>query len=186
MTTTTNNKPYYILVLIAIATAVLMATMFTGCYTPNKAQKQVQKALTHFPAIVAETARTAFPCAPVANDTTIVYTDTTIEANCPDPYFTVHDTVRTNFVQTKTVKVPVSIPQKVVTIVKTVEDSAKLFLQRKAMQGQIDDITTDRDSWKKSAAEWEDKADTRGRWNLWLIILLLAALGFIYYQLKRK
>jgi hypothetical protein len=174
---TINNRPFYKLCIVAILAAFyLLLILLSGCYTAHKADKQINKALAHYPGKVAAIARTAFPCTTTQQDTTIAYIDTIIQADCPDnSYFTIHDTLLTKVVKTNTVKVPVKLPQKVITILQKVEDSAKIYL----LSGQLSEMTMNRDN-------ETTRANKANKWLLCVIILLLVSIVGNYLQFKRK
>lgn len=135
MQRTINNKPFYYLIIFSIlAIASMVMIILNSCYTPKKADKQINKALQHYPDKVATIARNAFPCVPLKSDTVISYIDTIIQ---------VTDTIierknDTIFAKVQ-IKSPVTIQQKIVTIIKKVEDSAKIYLLKKQIGNlQID------------------------------------------------
>lgn len=112
--------------------------ILTGCYTPQKAQQQVDKANNKFPEIVAKLARDKYPCTDLLKpDTAVIWKDTVVYVDCPDTskaqeYGPVRvdtvNSVRTVVLPGKTIKVPVSIPVKTLYIDRWFEDSAKLKL----------------------------------------------------------
>lgn len=116
---------------------LFVLVIFSSCYNAHKAQKQVYKALDKYPEIVAITARRSFPCYEVKIDT--ITNDKLIYIDCPSAIHDSviikgHDTIKLNY--TKYVKVPYTLPQ--ITIVKSIEDSAKI----KILQEQIYKLTT--------------------------------------------
>jgi len=76
-----NLKPYAWLLALIIATIV--AILLTGCYPVKKAEKQTDKAYSHYPAMVAGKTRAWFPC--VTKDSTVTF-DTT-KVNDSSGYF---------------------------------------------------------------------------------------------------
>ena len=62
---------------------LVVAFLLGGCYTQNKAVKQVNKALGSYPEIVAKIALDSFPCNVIKVDTIITHFDTTIEVFYP-------------------------------------------------------------------------------------------------------
>ena len=62
---------------------LVAAFLLGGCYTQNKAVKQVNKALGSYPEIVAKIALDSFPCNVIKVDTIITHFDTTIEVIYP-------------------------------------------------------------------------------------------------------
>ena len=101
---------------------LVAAFLLGGCYTQNKAVKQVNKALGSYPEIVAKIALDSFPCNVIKVDTIITHFDTTIEVIYP--HFV------TNEIDTVVVekKVYVKLPYKTVYITKSIESTAKLTI----------------------------------------------------------
>ena len=145
-----------------------------ACYSPGKA---IQKAYDKAPEKVAEFTRDKFPCTELSADTTVIYRDSVVMIECPDfapdtVTVLIPDTkVVTN---TKTVRVPVTLPIRTVTITKTVEDSAKIFIA----EDKVKSLQTE-------VSELEDKNEGKRSLIWWLIILLLLSIGGNYLQAKR-
>lgn len=157
---------------------LLICTLLFSCYTPKKAEKELNKAITNYPELSAKITRDAFPCTDLKSDTLVMWQDSVIFVDCPDYSYPKRDTIikvniLTNTV-TKKVKVPVTIPAKTLYITKTVEDSAKILLAQAA-----------KDKTVEALREMEDKNDTKKSVIWWLIILLLLSLGFNYLQAKK-
>ena len=176
MTHTQRTPDDIIRAIIAIFIAALIIWL-SSCYSPRKA---LDKAYRKAPTEVAKFTREKFPCITVASDTVTQLVEVTTEADCP-PSDTVvllkTDSVpveiyRTN---TRTVRVPVrvQVPGRTITI--RVEDSAKIYL-----------LTAQRDEWIGKATKQQYRAETRGKWLLWVFILLLLSLGTNYLQFKRS
>lgn len=102
----------------------LLLFMLVGCSSVKKANKHLDKAFNADSATVALRVRNVFPCIITATDTLVMVQDSTIYIDCPDTYFTAHDTI-TKLV-TKTIHVPFNLPFKTVVITKKIEDSAKI------------------------------------------------------------
>lgn len=161
---------------------VLFVATFGSCYTQNKAQQQTAKALATYPSIVADIARTAFPCVTTKADTIITTQDSLIYIDCPDNTvvtaadYTGPDTV-TRIIRlpgsVRTVRVPVTLPVKTVTIVQKVDDSAKIY----TMQAATLKLQSDNDKLR-------GKVHSRNTWLKWLIIALLISAGLNFIQFK--
>lgn len=97
-----------------------------GCYTPEKAIKQSNKAIDKHPEQVLPLFRAKFPCDVIKVDTSIIYTDTIINFDCPnEPQYIVNDdTVYRVIYKPKVVTVykKVTLPSKVIT--KYIKDSS--------------------------------------------------------------
>lgn len=76
-----NLKPYAWL--LALIIAMIVAILLAGCYPVKKAEKQTDKAYSHYPAMVAGKTRAWFPC--VTKDSTVTF-DTT-KVNDSTAYF---------------------------------------------------------------------------------------------------
>ena len=163
---------------------ILLAILFSlgGCYTQRKATEQTQKALIKYPGVVAKVARAAFPCTTTKADTIITTQDSLIYIDCPDNTvitaadYTGPDTV-TKVIrlpgQVRTVRVPVTLPVKTVTIVQKVEDSAKIYI----LQAATLRLQADNDKLRGKVAN-KNKA------LKWIIIVLLVSLGLNFIQFK--
>lgn len=142
---------------------LIVILLFTGC---KSAEQLYNKAKDKDAVKVAGLARADWPCTTTKQDTTI-RTDTVfdiVEVRCPDTVAYRVDSFET----IEAVKVPVYIkvkmPQEVktVTIVKQVEDSAKIFIlqAQAAKDGQI-------------IEKLNGTIKTRGTVIKWLIFLLI-------------
>ena len=165
-----------------IQTILLMISLF-GCYTPKKSEKSLNKAYNHFPSEVAKFTRNKFPCI-VTNADTIYHTDTSydfIEVNCPNQIDQVNDTVyltkNVKSVLQKTKYKTLALPQKTqyVTIVKRIEDSAKIFV-----------MANDNKICNDKVQKLSDKVHRKNIWILSLLILLLISLFFNFMQLTGR
>ena len=168
-----------VLALICIMWILMIIISFTGCYSAKKATKQATKAMNVYPAKVLPIFRGQYPCVDINKaDTVIVNTDTTIWVDCPDTitasqYFTLHDTIliRANSPQLKTIRVPVTLPVKTVTIVKEIEDFSRI----KEMSLQVEVVAKERD-------EYKAKNEKKGKWIKWFVFIIIGLL--IPYILK--
>lgn len=167
------------LLLLFIAVVVILAS----CYTSDKATKQVNKADSKFPEVVAKLARDKYPCTELLkNDTAIIFKDTTIWIDCPDTIkgndFEVirFDTI--NKVITKTIRVPVTLPVRTEIVTRWYEDSAKLKIAAIAnikLNKAIENLTADNKVLQAKA--------TRRGWENW--IWRFIALCLVLWQLYK-
>lgn len=140
---------------------LVAAFLLGGCYTPNKAVKQVNKALGSYPEIVAKIALDSFPCNVIKVDTIITHFDTTIEVFYPhfDTTLFLKDTI---FV-TKKIKLPVKY------ITKTVESTAKLTI----LNASLDSLLKVTTSVQKSNEDLTSKVGRKNKVIYWLIAFLV-------------
>lgn len=150
-----------------------------SCYNTKKAEQQTNRALLNYPAVVATIARNSFPCISLKSDTTITQIDTIVVIDCPDVVIKdsvqVHDTIKTG---RTFIKVPVTLPIRTITILKIVEDSAKI----KILQSGIDmrNITI-----IKLQSDNANQSEAIRRKNKWILYLWLAvALSLVGIILK--
>jgi PBP1b-binding outer membrane lipoprotein LpoB len=151
---------------------LVAAFLLGGCYTQNKAVKQVNKALGSYPEIVAKIALDSFPCNVIKVDTIITHFDTTIEVIYPhfDTTLSQIDTIY------GTKKVYVKLPYK--TITKSIESTAKLTI----LNARFDSLTKVTTSIQKSNEDLTSKIGRKNKVIYWLIALLI---GFsIPYLIK--
>jgi len=137
---------------------LVAAFLLGGCYTQNKAVKQVNKALGSYPKIVAQIALDSFPCNVIKVDTIITHFDTTIEVIYPHFDTSVIDTIYL----TKKIKLPIK------TITKTVESTAKLTI----LNASLDSILKVTTNIKKSNEELISKISRKNKMIYWLIAFL--------------
>ena len=162
---------------LALATSLLLfITVVCGiflmsCNTEKKLTAKAETFTTKFPKKALPYFRGKFPCIETKSDTTIFTSDTTIYVDCPDTipaaeYFTLHDTlVRNVYHPGKTIKVPVTLPQKIVTYTKYIEDVSKITQQ----QIEIQDLMRERESYKA-------KNNHKGKVIIWLIVAIAGLL----------
>ena len=134
-----------------------------GCYTQFKATKQVDKALAHYPELVAKIALDSFPCNVIRIDTVISVNDTTIEVIYPYFDTSIIDTV----VLTK--KVYVKLPIKTVYITKVVESTAKLVIAKASLDSSANAIC----GLQKINDKLTGKVEKKNKVIYWLIAFLL-------------
>ncbi len=154
---------------------LVAAFLLGGCYTQNKAVKQVNKALGSYPEIVAKIALDSFPCDVIRIDTNIsVFNyDTTLLVDCPvRDTISVHDTVLNSVLK------KVKLQYKTVYITKSIESTAKLTI----LNARFDSLTKVTTSIQKSNEDLTSKVGRKNKVIYWLIALLI---GFsIPYLIK--
>lgn len=135
-----------------------------GCYSQFKATKDVNKALGHYPQIVAKIAQDSFPCNVIRIDTSISVSnyDTSLLVDCP-----VRDTVLNSVHDT--VKLYVKLPYKTVYVTKSVESTAKLTI----MKCTLDSLTKVTTSIKKSNEDLTSKVGRKNKVIYWLIAFIV-------------
>lgn len=177
-----DNKPGGCLPVVYIVLAFILVAFLASCYTPSKAKQHTQKALIKYPGVVADIARTAFPCVTVGADTVITTQDSLIYIDCPDntvvtatDYTGPGTVVKVVRLPGKTVRVPVTLPVRTITVTTKVEDSAKIFL-----------ITAELAKASKEVDRLQGKVERRGKLLLWLVIVLVVSLLLNYIQFKKK
>ena len=160
---------------------LLFALVVLGsCYTPNKANKALNKANDKFPDVVAKFTRDKYPCITKSLDTTYKV-DTTYEyvnVDCPD-YTTpviIRDTIKSVTILPKTVtkQVRVAVPQRTQTINHYIEDSAKIKVMASENIKCSEDL---KDKTKQSTH--------RLKWIWWLVIALIISIFVNYLQFRR-
>ena len=144
---------------------ILLIVILASCNSTKQAAKHLGKAFKKDAALVARVTRDSFPCTELLKtDTTFVVTDSTVYVDCPDysnisDTKEIHDTLRSQIVTTKFIKVPVKLPVKTTIINRYFEDSAKIKLSN-----------NDLSKIGKSRDEYKGKAERRGKLILWLLI----------------
>ncbi len=162
--------------MLKVYKVIVAAFLLGGCYTQNKAVKQVNKALGSYPKIVARIALDSFPCNVIKVDTIITHFDTTIDVIYPhfDKILSQIDTIY------RTKKVYVKLPYKTVYITKSVESTAKLTI----LNASLDSLLKVTTSVQKSNEDLTSKVGRKNKVIYWLIFLLI---GFsIPYLIKFK
>jgi len=144
---------------------IVAAFLLGGCYTQNKAVKQVNKALSSYPEIVAKIALDSFPCNVIKVDTIITHFDTTIEVIYPH-FDTSLSQINTIY---GTKKVYVKLPYKTVYITKSVESTAKLTI----LNASLDSLLKVTTNIKKSNEELISKVGRKNKVIYWLIAFLI-------------
>ena len=137
-----------------------------GCYTQFKAVKQVDKALAHYPQIVAKIAQDSFPCNVIRIDTNIPVSnyDTTLLLDCP-----VRDTVLNSVHDTVSKKVYVKLPYKTVYVTKVLESTARLVIIR----ATLDSLNNSISELQKKNDSLVEKVGRKNKAIYWLIAFLV-------------
>jgi PBP1b-binding outer membrane lipoprotein LpoB len=151
--------------MLRVYSLLVAAFLLGGCYTQNKAVKQVNKALGSFPKIVARIALDSFPCNVIKVDTIITHFDTTIEVIYPhfDTSLSQIDTIY------GTKKVYVKLPYKTVYITKSVESTAKLTI----LNASLDSLLKVTTNIKKSNEDLTSKVGRKNKVIYWLIFFIV-------------
>jgi len=149
--------------MLKVYKVIVAAFLLGGCYTQNKAVKQVNKALSSYPKIVARIALDSFPCNVIKVDTIITHFDTTIDVIYP--HFDTSVTIKDTIILTK--KLYVKLPYK--TITKTVESTAKLTI----LNASLDSLLKVTTSVQKSNEDLTSKVGRKNKVIYWLIALLI-------------
>lgn len=148
--------------MLKVFSLLVAVSLLGGCYTQFKASKQVDKALAHYPELVAKIALDSFPCDIIRIDTIISVNDTTIEINYPNYDTSVIDTV--------TKKLYVKLPYKTIYITKVVESIAKLTIINSRLDSSAKVIT----DLQKTKEELTAKVKRKNRIIYWLLAFIFA------------
>jgi len=151
--------------MLKVYSLLVAAFLLGGCYTPNKAVKQVNKALGRYPQIVAKIALDSFPCDVIRIDTIITVKDSIVECE-PVENFTTLSQIDTIY---RTKKVFVKLPIKTTYITRIVESTAKLVI----INAQLDSVNNVIRELQKSKDELRGKVERKNKVIWWLIGLLL-------------
>jgi PBP1b-binding outer membrane lipoprotein LpoB len=151
--------------MLKVYSLLVAAFLLGGCYTQNKAVKQVNKALGSYPEIIARIALDSFPCNVIKVDTIITHFDTTIEVIYPhfDTSLSQIDTIY------GTKKVYVKLPYKTVYITKSVESTAKLTI----LNASLDSLLKVTTNIQKSNEDLTSKVVRKNKVIYWLIFFIV-------------
>jgi len=148
------------------STILTLLLIISGCYTAKKADKAIDKAQRNYPEVVANKARSLYPCTTTKQDTTYLTHDTIIEIPCPEVPIIV-DTLllRDTLVisNTKRINVPVRVKIPTQTITKYVEDSAKIYVLNSELKTATAHIT-------RLETKLQDTTESRNKWRKWCVI----------------
>ena len=142
---------------------LIAVLLLGGCYSQFKATKQVDKALAHYPQIVAKIALDSFPCDVIRIDTLISVRDSIIECLPIENFTTIVDTL----VITK--KVFAKLPIKTTYITKVVESTAKLTI----INAHLDSVNNAIYELQKVKDELTGKVARKNKVIYWLIALIV-------------
>jgi hypothetical protein len=162
--------------------AILTLIAFlTGCYTPEKATRQADKALDKYPEKIAPKFREAFPCEVMKIDTVHDWQNSTVYVECP-PQVSLVDTF---YLEGEPIKVPATVRVKRVTITKTVKDSAEIF----ALKDTIETLKRDILAYKynfKNCERLRAEEGVRYKNPLYLLIALIFSVLANLLQLRKS
>lgn len=183
---TTTQQPRNTQYLWLIMLWVVIIAVLASCST---AKELIDKAEKKDPAIVADYARQKYPCTDLLKpDTAVVFKDTTIYVDCPDTAQlpTQYEVIRFDTLrlpgQTKTIRVPVTLPIRTQTVTRWYEDSAKL----KINQIQINNLQKDTAQLTESRDNWKGKAKHREKENwIWRAIATVLICWQVFKIYKR-
>lgn len=158
------------------------ALLLQGCFSEQKALKDLNKANDKQPKVVADFVREHFPCKNIDSTIKIDTAYSYISVPCPgvDP-LTIYpsdkiDTIYLNKISYKTniIKKVIAVPSKTITIVKYVEDSAKiksLSITISQTQSQLN--------------RYQQGKEKDSLWIKWLIICLCLSVLLNIIQLRK-
>lgn len=180
--------------MLFICVLAIIASYCSGCskYTPQKAAEQIYKANTYYPDTTAKITRSLYPCTTTQVDTFINWIDTVLNVDCPDSllketvYVPQNNTPQGIKTITKTVRIPVQVQLPARTIIKKIEDSAKITV----MAGEV----TKRD---RTISDQQQQIDKQGKKIkgqqtaiIWLALIALVLLFYItrhyWFKVLRK
>jgi hypothetical protein len=159
MSTTTKKE---LLAVVAVMLLLLIAgALFSGCMTPQRAERKLEKLLLKQPMEVAEFTRDKFPCITTheTKDTTFFKTDSVVsyvEVPCPQTFAAnkfYEPTPRANVVYVK-VPIKTSNTKEVIHDKIFVEDSSKIFIANKIAakaNEYLKEMESSRNFWRKFA-----------------------------------
>lgn len=142
---------------------ILIILFFVSC---SSAEKLTYKAMSKDKAKVAEITRKEWPCT-TTNIDTAYKIDTLydlIEVQCPDTIRYIVDSFETvTAVRVPVyIKVPIASPIQTITVTKTIEDSAKIFI----INTQLKDCNED-------LVKAQNKVHKMGKVIMWLIFIII-------------
>lgn len=166
-----------------LSRAMMIMLMINGCYSPNKANKAIEKAYDNYPEILAKAARDKFPCITMPVDSFTKTEYDFIEIKCPDvssavakpdTLFIHENTKPKTYIVYKNRFI--ATPQTTKTIVKTIKDSAEIA----SYQYKINNA-------QKLSSKLTDKLDNKSNWIKWLLIILsISIIGNILFMTNKR
>lgn len=153
--------------------------MISGCYSSNKAKKDINKAYENYPEAVANFSHDKFPCKESSIDSIVKTEYQYIEIKCPDqtePVQVIDTLYLTKPSMPKTYIMYkdkfVAIPSTTKIITKVVRDSSCEILLKKSVEGQQIYI---------------GKNEKQANWIKWLLILLaISFIGNILFAFNKR
>ncbi len=154
-----TTKKEFIITIAAVLLLCLAAALFSGCMTPQRAERKLEKLLQKQPMEVAEFTRDKFPCITTheTKDTTYFKTDSVVsyvEVPCPQTFAAnkfYEPTPRANVAYVK-VPIKTASSKEVIHDKIFVEDSSKIFtantIAAKA-NDELKSMTESRNAWRK-------------------------------------
>ena len=158
---------------------LMIMLMISGCYSSNKAKKDINKAYENYPETVASFARDKFPCKETGVDSVVKTEYDFIEIKCPD------QTEQPQLIDTIYLNKPsrpktyimykdkfVAIPSTTKIITKIVRDSSCEILLKKSVEGQQILV---------------GKNEKQANWIKWLLILIAVSfIGNILFAFNKR
>lgn len=177
---------------ITMLIAALIGMVSCSKYTEQVAETQSKKALVYHPKVIAKIARDAFPCIEKKVDTVITQKDSLIYIDCPDitngtatdyaGVDTIYKTV-TKVTPGKTIKVPVYLPVKTITIEKKIEDSAKIKQLNDGLMASVNE--TAKANEKVEALQNKIEKKNKWLWIFFIAFLVSAAVNYLQFRSKK-
>jgi hypothetical protein len=163
------------------ASLALMVVLF-GCYTPEKAIKQTDKALANYPEKIAPKIREAFPCTLEKIDTVHDWQNSTVWIDCPPQTPLV---VTDTFYKTSLKSTPVPIKIERITVTKVIKDSAEIY----ALKDTIAALKVSLVNCKNGLANIErESASVQKKYEnpLYLLVALIFSVVAYFFQLRKS
>ena len=165
------------------ATLALMVVLF-GCYTPEKAIKQTDKALASYPEKIAPKFREAFPCTLEKIDTVYDWQNSTAWVDCPPQTpLVVTDTFYNTSEKVKGTPVPIKIER--ITITKSIKDSADIYPLKDTiarLKASLVNCKNDLASIERESASEKKKHEN----PLYLLLALIFSVVANFFQLRKS
>lgn len=186
----TDHKKTLVYILIA-SFVIWVLICGTSCNVTKHDAKKLSKIAERSPEVVAAKCVEKFPCVTMASDTIRDSVDNIIFVQCPDDY--VKDTVQV--VNEKIVYKPVLIgknnvvavrvPQETITIVKSVKDSAELFLLHAELNKAKLALNKANEVIVSQGKEIAHKSKENWLWRILAMLLIGWQVFKIYRKLKK-
>jgi hypothetical protein len=173
-----KTKRYKAIGLVILTLIVILS----GCYTPEKATKQADKALSKYPDKIAPKFREVFPCEVMKIDTVHDWQNSTVYVDCPPQPEKQTDTL---YIPSKPIRVPATVKVERITITKTIKDSAEIF----ALKDTIADLKNKVFTYKTKYENCEKlRAEESERYKspLYLLLALILSVLANFFQLRKS